>query len=59
MFGFVLEGSARLDYRDGFELGQADAFVVPPDDAWSLGAMSDDFRLLQVTTGKMDLAAGD
>jgi quercetin dioxygenase-like cupin family protein len=59
MFGFVLEGSARLDYRDGFELGQADAFVVPPGDAWSLGAMSDDFRLLQVTTGKMDLAAGD
>jgi quercetin dioxygenase-like cupin family protein len=59
MFGFVLEGSAHLDYRDGFELGRGDAFVIPPGEGWSLGGMSDDLRLLRVTTGKIHLAAGD
>ena len=51
MFGFVVQGSARLLYRGGHELGAADAFAVPPGEAWQLSSMSDDFRLLQVTTG--------
>lgn len=54
MFGFVLEGSARLDYGDGFVVGPADAFVIPPGDRWGLSNLSPDFCLLQVATGKID-----
>ena len=50
VFGFVLEGSGRLDHGDGHELGPADSFAIPPGEAWSLADMSDDFRLLHVTT---------
>jgi quercetin dioxygenase-like cupin family protein len=50
VFGFVLEGSARLDRDKGHELGPADAFVIPPGEAWRLIEMSGDFRLLHVTT---------
>jgi quercetin dioxygenase-like cupin family protein len=53
VFGFVLEGSARLDYGEGHKLGPADAFVIPPDEAWRLTDMSDDLRLLHVTTAKL------
>jgi quercetin dioxygenase-like cupin family protein len=49
-FGFVLEGSARLDYRETYQLGPADAFVIPPGEEWRLADASDDFRLLHVTT---------
>ena len=51
VFGFVLDGHAKLDDRD---IAGADAFVVPPGRAWSLENMSDDFRLLHVTTGRLD-----
>ncbi|HET7316999.1 MAG TPA: cupin domain-containing protein [Sphingomicrobium sp.] len=51
VFGFVLEGCARLDRRQGFTLAAGDCFVIPPHEPWSLGGMSDDFRLLHVTTG--------
>jgi hypothetical protein len=51
VFGFVLEGSARLDYCKGYPLGPADAFVIPPGQAWSLSEMSVDLRLLHATTG--------
>jgi hypothetical protein len=51
VFGFVLEGSARLDHGEGSSLGPADSFVIPPREAWRMSEMSGDFRLLHVTTG--------
>ena len=53
VFGFVLSGSARLDFGDGCAPGAADAFVIPPGEAWSLTEASDDFRLLHVTTARL------
>jgi len=53
VFGFVLEGSAELERGDGLQLGPAEAFVIPPGEAWSLGGLSPEFRLLHVTTGKI------
>jgi quercetin dioxygenase-like cupin family protein len=50
VFGFVLEGSARLDHREGHALGPADAFVIPPQEPWRISEASDDLRLLHVTT---------
>ena len=52
LFGFLLEGSARLRRaaRD-HDLGPADAFVIPPDEPWSLEATSPDMALLRVTVG--------
>lgn len=50
VFGFVLEGSGRLDFGEGHKLGPADAFVIPPRAVWRLTGMSADFRLLHVTT---------
>jgi quercetin dioxygenase-like cupin family protein len=50
VFGFVLEGTARLGHGDGYALGPADAFAIPPGEAWSLCEASADFRLLHVTT---------
>ncbi len=47
-FGFVLEGSARLEHAGARALGPADALVIPPGQPWSLGEASDDFRLLEV-----------
>ena len=54
VFGFVLAGSASLD---GSGLRPADAFVVPPDRCWTIGNIGPDFRLLHVTTGRLDAAA--
>lgn len=54
VFGFVLDGSAMLDYRGLQELGPADAFVIPPGQAWQLTHPSPDFRLLHVTTTQLD-----
>ena len=53
VFGFVLQGSVRLDHGAGHALGPADAFVIPPGEAWTLADASGDFRLLHVTTGEM------
>ena len=53
-FGFVLDGSAKLGAEP---LGAADAFAIPPDQPWSLQEMSADFRLLHVTTARLDAAA--
>jgi quercetin dioxygenase-like cupin family protein len=50
VFGFVLEGSARLGYAGAHALGPADSFVIPPGEAWGLTDASDDLRLLRVTT---------
>jgi quercetin dioxygenase-like cupin family protein len=54
VFGFVLAGSAMLDYRGLEELAAADAFVIPPGQAWQLTHPSPDFRLLHVTTTQLD-----
>jgi quercetin dioxygenase-like cupin family protein len=51
LFGFVLDGSASLN---GNPLEAADAFVMQPGEPWTLGGMSADFRLLQVTTARLD-----
>jgi quercetin dioxygenase-like cupin family protein len=51
VFGFVLEGTAFLDFREGVELESANAFVIPPGEPWRLTQASDDLRLLHVTTG--------
>jgi hypothetical protein len=31
-----------------------DAFVIPPDGQWRLSGASDDFRLLHLTTARLD-----
>ena len=54
VFGFVLDGSAMLDYRGLHEVGSADAFVIPPGQPWQLTHPSSDFRLLHVTTTPLD-----
>lgn len=54
VFGFVLEGKARLN---GHELHAADAFVIPPGKSWRLFDANRDFRLLHVTTARLDAAA--
>jgi quercetin dioxygenase-like cupin family protein len=53
VFGFVLEGSVRLDHKAVHALGPADAFVIPPGEAWRMTEPSDDLRLLQVTTSAL------
>jgi quercetin dioxygenase-like cupin family protein len=50
VFGFVIGGSARLEHGGGYDLGAADAFVIPPGEGWQLTDASADFRLLHVTT---------
>jgi quercetin dioxygenase-like cupin family protein len=54
VFGFVLEGTARLDYEGRHALGPADAFVIPPDGSWGLAELSADFRLLHVATRALE-----
>lgn len=53
VFAFVLQGSTRLEFRGGHQLGPADSFAIPPREPWHLPGVSADFRLLTVTTGKM------
>jgi quercetin dioxygenase-like cupin family protein len=50
VFGFVLAGSARLEFDGARDLGPADAFAIPPGEPWNLADPSRDFRLLHVTT---------
>lgn len=54
VFGFVLDGSARLGFSGDHQLGPADAFVIPPHEAWSLAQCSAEFRLLHITTARLD-----
>lgn len=51
VFGFVLDGTAKLHQCDDTDLAPADAFVILPAESWSLSEMSEDFRLLHITTG--------
>lgn len=54
VFGFVLEGSATLDFRGRHPVDAADAFAIPPGDDWRLTDFSPDLRLLHVTTARLD-----
>ena len=54
VFGFVLEGSGELEREGSVAIGPADAFVIPPGERWRLCDLSDDFRLLHVTTARLD-----
>jgi quercetin dioxygenase-like cupin family protein len=53
VFGFVLEGTATLDFRGKHRLGPADALVIPPEEQWTLAEPSGDFRLLHVATATL------
>jgi quercetin dioxygenase-like cupin family protein len=53
VFGFVLEGWARLDRRGKFALASGDAFVIPPDEPWGISGGSEDFQMLHVTTARL------
>jgi quercetin dioxygenase-like cupin family protein len=50
VFGFVLDGSARLQSHGDHRLERSDSFVVPPSEPWTLADASEGFRLLHVTT---------
>jgi quercetin dioxygenase-like cupin family protein len=54
VFGFVLEGAGRLDFRGGHDLQPADAFVIPPEDEWAISDTTGNFRLLHVTTARIE-----
>ena len=54
VFAFVLEGSAILEFRGSHRIGAEDAFVVPPAEPWGIHSASSDFRLLHVTTARLD-----
>lgn len=54
VFGFVLDGTAHLDFGDGAPLAAADSFVIPPGEAWRLTEFGADFRLLHVTSARLD-----
>ena len=53
VFGFVLDGSAILDFRGRHDLLRSDAFVIPPEEPWSLRDATPDARLLHVTTSRI------
>ena len=49
LFGFMLDGCAVLEHRGRHPIGPADAFVIPPDEAWGLSALSPEAEILVVT----------
>ena len=57
VFGFVLDGAARLAFDTGFDLAAGDAFVLPPEAHWSVAETTPDFRLLQVLTKSLPASA--
>ena len=54
VFGFVLDGTATLEFRGEAELHSSDAFVIPPNEGWRISRASPDFRLLQVAKARLD-----
>jgi quercetin dioxygenase-like cupin family protein len=54
VFGFVLDGSAALQFAGSHDVSAADAFVIPPGEPWRLSGVSPEFRLLHVTTSRLD-----
>jgi quercetin dioxygenase-like cupin family protein len=53
VFGFVTEGSGHLEFREGFNLTLADAFVIPAAEPWRVTAGPHGLSLLHVTTARM------
>lgn len=53
VFGFVLDGSAVLEFEDGPDLHPGDAFVIPPGEQWALSRTTSDLRLLHVLTHQL------
>ena len=53
-FGFVLDGTARLNSHGDHPLSASDSFVIPPSEPWSIEDASSDFRLLHVTTAAIE-----
>ena len=51
LFGFLLEGSATLYCQGRHALGPADAFVIPPGEAFVLEDCAPDLALLEVRVG--------
>jgi len=51
--GFVLDGSAKLDFGDAFQLEAGDAFVIPPSRPWRISEPSHGLKLLQVRTARL------
>ena len=54
VFGFVLDGKARLRCHGDHPLSVSDSFVIPPSEAWAIVGASGDFRLLHVTTAAIE-----
>lgn len=54
VFGFVLDGSATIEFRGSHEVNAEDAFAIPPGRSWRVNAPSPDFRLLHITTARLD-----
>jgi hypothetical protein len=54
VFGFLLEGSASLEHGGEHSLHRGDAFAIPPGEPWRIAGVSEDFRLLHVTTARLD-----
>lgn len=54
VFGFVIDGSAKLDCGDTHQISPTDAFVIPPGQPWRIAEPSGDFRLLHITTNRLD-----
>jgi quercetin dioxygenase-like cupin family protein len=54
VFGFALQGRARLRFEGDHLLTAGTAFVIPPGEPWALDAPTPDFRLLHVTTARID-----
>ena len=53
VFGFILQGTARLAYRGDHVLETADAFVIPPAESLKLVFVSEDFQMLHVATARL------
>ncbi|HEX5238084.1 MAG TPA: cupin domain-containing protein [Sphingomicrobium sp.] len=54
VFGFVLDGSAELEFGGTQQLSPTDSFVIPPGEHWRIANPSADFRLLHITTKRLD-----
>ena len=51
LFGFLLDGAATLDCGGRHPLGPADAFVIPPGEAFALDDCAQDLALLELRVG--------
>jgi hypothetical protein len=54
VFGFVLDGSATLEFQGSHALAAADSFVVSPGEGFAIRDASPDFRLVHVTTARAE-----